>query len=290
MPDLSFLRDALMIMASLFAGIAFLLLIWLYLRVTKARRPEPAPFQQLTEMAILFQTMRGVVREQKTLARDFNRSVDKRVALIRQVLKEVMSEHERLRQSQRELGAMIERARDDVAAAQRRPASAPAEPAPRAPQAAYSAAAAAPEAASAERPPVAANAPLRAIAQPEEAPSSSDLIDNWVGLDFVARDPEAEAAQVAEAAPESPRDPELARQAFRELLKMDAGGAGPSASPAVDDPRAGNGRQKADSLKQRVYDYSDAGMSVGEIARELGVGKGEIRLILSLREKDPKAE
>jgi predicted transcriptional regulator len=34
-----------------------------------------------------------------------------------------------------------------------------------------------------------------------------------------------------------------------------------------------------------VYEYHDAGMSVGEIAQELGIGKGEVRLVISLRQK-----
>ena len=35
-------------------------------------------------------------------------------------------------------------------------------------------------------------------------------------------------------------------------------------------------------LQQRVLEYSEAGMGVAEIARELGIGKGEVRLMLSL--------
>jgi hypothetical protein len=37
-------------------------------------------------------------------------------------------------------------------------------------------------------------------------------------------------------------------------------------------------------LQRRVQEYADAGMSVPQISRELGIGKGEVRLILSLRE------
>ena len=37
------------------------------------------------------------------------------------------------------------------------------------------------------------------------------------------------------------------------------------------------------ALHARVYDYNDASMSVAQIAQELGIGKGEVRLILSLR-------
>ncbi|MCC6145782.1 MAG: DUF742 domain-containing protein, partial [Candidatus Hydrogenedentes bacterium] len=35
-------------------------------------------------------------------------------------------------------------------------------------------------------------------------------------------------------------------------------------------------------MQKRVLDYCNAGMSVADIARELGIGKGEVRLMLSL--------
>ena len=36
------------------------------------------------------------------------------------------------------------------------------------------------------------------------------------------------------------------------------------------------------ALQQRIVEYSQAGMAVSDIARELGIGKGEVRLMLSL--------
>jgi hypothetical protein len=58
---------------------------------------------------------------------------------------------------------------------------------------------------------------------------------------------------------------------------------GPSSSEVIDRNHDGNGGQYLTPIQKRVYEYSDAGMRVPEIARELGVGKGEVRLILSLR-------
>ena len=36
-------------------------------------------------------------------------------------------------------------------------------------------------------------------------------------------------------------------------------------------------------VQSRVYEYNDAGMSVAQISKAIGIGKGEVRLILSLR-------
>jgi len=37
--------------------------------------------------------------------------------------------------------------------------------------------------------------------------------------------------------------------------------------------------------KQRlIYEYADAGMDIHEIAREMKIGKGEVKLVLSLRQ------
>ena len=59
------------------------------------------------------------------------------------------------------------------------------------------------------------------------------------------------------------------------------GAATPGGNGAATPPPA------AVPLQQRVLEYSQAGMGVAEIARELGIGKGEVRLMLSLaKQKD----
>src|SRR5690606_34052701 len=85
-----------------------------------------------------------------------------------------------------------------------------------------------------------------------------------------------------------------ARAAFRSLLDMQheaphavpeapRPGITPAPAPAGHAGEA-NGQRKLTPLQRRVHEYADAGMSVPQIARELGIGKGEVRLILSLRE------
>ena len=75
------------------------------------------------------------------------------------------------------------------------------------------------------------------------------------------------------------------RDALRDLLNLQtesgSNGDGPSSSDVLNS--GCNGGRYLTPIQKRVYEYSDAGMRVPEIARELGVGKGEIRLILSLR-------
>jgi hypothetical protein len=90
------------------------------------------------------------------------------------------------------------------------------------------------------------------------------------------------------------------RDAFRALLGLDAVTPPPQARPpepaaprdnefAGENYRTGdNGRERNATLRKRVLEYSEAGMSVAEIAHELGVGKGEVRLMLSLaRQRKP---
>lgn len=91
--------------------------------------------------------------------------------------------------------------------------------------------------------------------------------------------------------PEAKHDnaPQATREAFRALLDMEPAGAvspsGPSAPPAPESSEAnpnGNGGKTMVALQKRILEYNEAGMSVADISRELGIGKGEIRLMLSL--------
>lgn len=91
------------------------------------------------------------------------------------------------------------------------------------------------------------------------------------------------------AVPTTPEDIEAARKAFQALLDRPV--ASQSAAPAPANrarTNGGNGGGALAPLQQRVIDYNAAGMSVAQIARELGIGKGEVRLMLSLaRQKRP---
>jgi len=259
----------------------FVVLIWLYARKAKAKRTPAAQALDLTEMAILFQTMRSLIRDQKSLARDFNKSVDRKVALIRKVVRHVVDAHTEIADNQRRLMLALKQAQSDTARIQQRLGiledAAAQPPAPN------------PEAAQAQQQPESQAELLDIVAQPDEAEAGDDLIDNWVGLDFLGEEPDDNGLEVPEVVPDSPREPELARQAFRALLSMDEPEARPgsSSSPLLAPDDGGNGRDRTELVRSRVYEYHDAGMSVAQVAQELGIGKGEVRLMISLREKQP---
>ena len=281
MPSVIIANETLL--AGVFVAMAlFVVLIWLYIREARAKRASPPPTLDLTGMTILFQTMRSVIRDQKSLAREFNKSVDRKVALIRKVVGHVVDAHREVADAQRRLMEALNQAQSDVIRIQQRLGivedAAPQAPPPHAPPQAPS-----------QRDTQAQL--LDVVAQPDDAEAVDDLIDNWVGLDFVGEEPDDDSSEVPQTMPESPRDPELARQAFRALLSMDdtkaqpAAAPGPAPLPARDD--GGNGRDRTELVRARVYEYHDAGMSVPQIAQELGIGKGEVRLMISLRQKQP---
>lgn len=120
--------------------------------------------------------------------------------------------------------------------------------------------------------------------------------------------PRPTAAVTRASAPLEEEEPELevsgngeaAREAFRALLNMPMGHDAPLApvdmpgqTRAMAAAMQGNGGateevQFSAPLQQRVLEYSEAGMTVAEVSRELGIGKGEVRLMLSLaRQSQP---
>jgi hypothetical protein len=290
MPNIAVVEDLLFVAGGISVIVAFFLLLWLYGRVaSKTRRSAPSiPTASLTEMAILFQTMRGVVHEQKALAREFNESVDRKVKLIREVTGKVLAEHERLCTAYQDLARKLNRLNQDLDGIRSQLAGFREGIALQGATTPSPVPIAGPE-------PVrrAANAvtqeplPLCAIAMPQAARDLDDLIDNWVGLEFVGEDSITEVLDTPAAAAESEEDAQAARQAMQALLHMN-----PPETPAQPPERttadSGNGRNRAAPLRQRVFRYHDAGMSIAQIAQELGIGKGEVRLMLSLREKDKR--
>lgn len=232
----------------------------------------PHASTDLTNMTILFHTMRDVVAQQKQLAADFNRSLDRRVNEIKKVVELIRKERELLRQSRAQLNDLVQRANALEAALKAQPSSGPsADPATPAPSS------------SARAPVVEAPAETEDIVVPED-----DLIEHWTGLDFSDVEEEDEDDEYSEPVPEpiAPEDAEAARDAFRTLLNLNAADEQPPAEAApADQAHAGNGRDRMNNIERLVYEYSDAGMRVPDIARELGIGKGEVRLIQSLRKK-----
>ena len=289
----TFLSNCFIVAGWIGIGVAAILLVRLYLREMKARRAAVrGPKNDLANMMILLQTMRDMLNEQKALARDFNRSVDSKVTIIRKVIRAVADEYKRLNETHRELRQMMQATQADLArirahaTAIRAQRTRPKAVAPLEMAASEAPAANGLREALAEPSPDAAPT-LEVLAEPAGSDSEDDLIDNWVGLDFAGDEPNPYAFEVPEEAPEAPEDPETAREAFRRLLNV-SNEASQGNSTKQDDsasPEKSNGRNRSDAVRARVLEYSDAGMSVSEIARELGLGKGEVRLILNIGAK-----
>ncbi len=143
-----------------------------------------------------------------------------------------------------------------------------------------------------------ARPPLQLLKRPEASSASPGAEEEerepeseyWVGLDFGGDTPNPQDFDVPGEPPGEPADAEAARDAFRALLNMsqregNAFGQADSDGSAADEGRsAGHGGAGSNAIKARVCEYNDAGMPVAQIASELGIGKGEVRLILSLRD------
>lgn len=240
------------------------------------REPERDFLQDATNIAILFQSMRDVLREQKTLAAELNRAMERNAAYVRETMEICRAESARAREIREELERRLQRSWSEAVAEPPAPKAEPAD----------SAAAAPPMNGNGHHPhPETAERPvLNILSEPAPAESAPKETSDWVGIDFgpaVSGEPDYDAP---ETAPESPEDPQTARQAFRALLGMDEyDGERAALLGDTPVPKANGSSNGAPLLSERVYDYCDAGMTVHQIARELGIGKGEVRLILSLR-------
>jgi hypothetical protein len=230
----------------------------------------------LANMMILLQTMRDLLEQQKGLARQFNAVLEKKAAAFRQQIEVAMAEIEEIRQALRALRAGVAPARElprgDVPPTANLASTSEA-PKPEPPKR--------PVLLEMERP------ALRVLATPKENAPSQAVLDGWVGLDFGPDTPDPLTHDVPDVTPQRPADAETAREAFRTLLNREDHAskpprpqAGPQLGPRLG---SGNGRDQLTPLQASVYEYSDAGMSTTEIAQELGIGRGEVRLILGLR-------
>jgi hypothetical protein len=261
------------------AGVMALLLLAFWRRRRPGHPGRRDPREDMTNMMILFQTMRDILEQQKDLARQLNKSLDKKVIYIRDSVDEVREEVQNARRLMHELAERVHETRSELDALKHELADVRSLPA-KSPQ--PSALDETPPAPPPQTLPQVEEAPsLQALAQPEGVSVEDDLIDNWVGLDFAGDEPDPDAFDVPDEVPESPEDAEAARDAFRVLLDLEST---PSlVAEEAKEKAGGNGHTQSVPLQARVYDYNDAGMSVSQISRQLGLGKGEIRLILSLR-------
>jgi len=237
-------------------GFTVVLLVGLYLlkgfRGAGAGNPMVPSY---SDMVIHFQTLRELVNEQKTLAREFNLSFERKVSTVRDVIRAFSEERERLAAAQIELRQLIDEARSELASLKSGGV------------------------------PVAVVAQAPALSEPApEQEASEDLIDGWVGADFLAADEQpADEAAPEPLQPEPPQQRANSREAMDALLRMgEAARAGGTIHPFpdIDEPR-----DRLSTVRARAYKFYDSGMSVTQIAKELGMGKGEVRLMLNLREK-----
>lgn len=310
MAGLDYLREVLWIAGGFAVVVAFLFLFALYRQVTKpAPRAQTGATPNLTEAAILFQTLRGIIHDQKNLAKEFNASFDKKVAFVREFMTKAANEIGTLQAELKDLATRVETAKADLeslraeAAARRTEPGARHEPAFRDREPDFIVhASGRPAQSGVPRGAVAKSEPppLHVVAKPDTA---DDFITSWSGFEFGDLEDQDEF-EVPETPPEEPGDPETAREAFRTLLNIqpDTGKASkidfaaaalalprePERTNPASGPDNGNGRDKGAPLRGRVYEYYDAGMTVSEISRELGIGKGEVRLMLNLRDRSER--
>ncbi len=226
----------------------------------------------ITNTTIMFQTMRDILEQQKDVARQLNVSLDKKVTYIRSIVETAVADLHEMRETARQLATELTATKAEFAALQTqlgRP-----DTTSKAPDTA--------QGDSAHAQAVEEQHELDALTRPalEEPPDSG--LDYWVGLDS-GEVPEEEEPEPVATPPETPENAEAARDAFRALLNLDSSGSDAKSRKSGSEHDGGNGRSSGAPLKKRIYEYSDGGMSVSEIARELGLGKGEVRLILNLR-------
>lgn len=283
-----------------------------FMRELRLRAMSP-PHEQtdLTNMMILFQTMRDILSQQKDLAREFNISIDKKVGEVRELIKSSGSVRAELEQAKREISALSTQTRKELASLERRLMQVDGSTPPTAEvkleeteATEDSLAKAAPveeaePAADLEEIPKAepeveeiSEAPVAAAIEPEPIDvfpvesddAEDDFLSKWAGSSY-SDDDEFEEAEEEEDPIEAAHDAVQTREALRDLLDLQSGTQSHVETTSSTEVlnSGGNGGRYLTPIQKRVYEYSDAGMRVPEIARELGVGKGEIRLILSLR-------
>lgn len=247
----------------------------------------------LTNMMILFQTMRDILTQQKDLAREFNISIDKKVNEVRRLIESTGDVRKELERTRRELAALGTRTRKDISALERRLQGVDLPEVEDTEAIDDDAVLPMDDDAVEELQPLDEIAPpLEIIPEPED---EKDLIvfERWHST-ATDGDYEPDGIEIDDdydgenGHGEPPSEDEVmeTRAAYRDLLSLQPTGGrirGPSTSELLDNGREAGGGHYLTPIQKRVYEYSDAGMRVPEIARELGVGKGEVRLILSLR-------
>lgn len=266
--------NGLIAAATLCAVLAVFLLFFLALQRGRYRPPGPGKRDDFAKMLILFQTMRDLLEQQKGLARELNEAIDAKVTFVKDRVEAAQIDLANMRTEVQALSRKVATHRTDDPG-KRYAGSAPDE---------LDALNFTPD-----RGEDAPEDRLRLLALPDRESEKGDRLDAWVGLDLGEQLDSTPPDQTAELPVEEPGDPESAREAFKSLLSHDPlprvgrkNTASPESPNAKPNPN-GDGRITP-ALKGRVFEYSEAGMTISQIAKELGIGKGEVRLILSLRD------
>lgn len=353
------------VLAAAFFAAAVLLAIMLRNTEKKADQRLKQARADITDMTILFQTMRDIIGQQKALAKDFNEEIEHKMEQVKHILNQGMEKNKQLYDKQQRIVVELEEAQAridgiyrQIADAQRTPGGTERRPAVASAQApampvGERLAPAVPRRPAAPAPPpsptstpVASAPPARIpVADPRDVPTGvrspiirtgrpapdsasralagrltpeeeARLSDTGVTkapyTSWVAENLPAAPETPAKAKPARPAEPDpaahgpsngdAAREAFRALLNMPAPQGQPDRRPleaagemgarmamAPDAPEGPDEGHMTASLQQRVLEYSEAGMTVAQVSRELGIGKGEVRLMLSLaKQKTPQ--
>lgn len=339
-------------LAVLFLGAAAYFAILVLRTEKKADQRLKQARADITDMTILFQTMRDIIGQQKALAKDFNEELEHKMEQVKHILNQGMEKNKQLYDKQQRITQELEEAQVQIDGLYRQLAEAPKGPAPNGSNAPRPAPARASvvtatreqrdtvEVRPAPRPsptPPAAPAPpaappratlsmdprdvpavsrdqlvrqsraaaasmnerTSALSPAEEARLAETGVTkapftSWIADDLVAREkptarPEAAQAKTPDPADQGPSNGDAAREAFRALLNMPPPEREPApldivpgAMAAPEARAASTNRPPSAPLQQRVLEYSEAGMTVAQVSRELGIGKGEVRLMLSL--------
>ncbi len=220
-----------------------------------------------TSMMIMFSTMRDFLSDQKHVAIQFNKSLDRKIKLVREMIDEAKRERVELRKAQHRIAAALARVHEELGLL--------GEPVDDiAPPKATIVDRYAPATEWTGQQEIEGEDALEQAHEP--AARADDFIDSWTGVDLGIEDIEEEEFAIHHE-PERPENEAAARDAFRSLLNIEGG-------QSVDKPfDSGNGSRDLSPLELQVYQYDDAGMRAAEIARELGVEKSHVRAILAKR-------
>ena len=189
--------------------------------------------ENIGDVTDLFQTMCGIVEQQKQLAREFNEDLDKKMQVVKQVLGQSLNRNEELYEHQRLLTRELETVSLEIKSIQRQ------------------------------------------IEELDDMMQAGRSFERRKRLDMPK-------LHDAERLPEIPANPDKARSAFRALLesKEREDKIAPFPPPEKESEEIG-----ASTLRRQIGELSAIGMNISEIAEKLNIGKGEVRLLLSLKDQ-----